>query len=141
NFFDPAGVTAATIALSADVASVPAHIAAGAPVLPGPSAPGPLDGDQARAIAALADAATGPDSAYRAMLSGLAVETSGAIHRADVEGLVADAARAQADSVSGVSIDEEMANLMVAQRAFAASARVMTAIDEMLGFLLERTAV
>jgi flagellar hook-associated protein 1 FlgK len=141
NFFDPAGGTASSIALSADVAGAPSHIAAGAPVLPGPSAPGALDGDQARAIAALADVATGPDSAYRSMISSLAVETSGAIHRADVQSHVADSARAQADSAGGVSIDEEMANLTVAQRAFEASARVMTAIDDMLGFLLERTAV
>jgi flagellar hook-associated protein 1 FlgK len=126
--------------LSTDVAGTPANIAAGAPVLPGPVAPGPLDGEQARAIAALAEAATGPDSTYRAMISGLAVEAGAATHRADLQAQVADSARQQADSVGAVSIDEEMANLTAAQRAFEASARVMTAVNDMLGFLIERTA-
>ncbi|MEZ5277744.1 MAG: flagellar hook-associated protein FlgK [Opitutaceae bacterium] len=36
------------------------------------------------------------------------------------------------DSISGVSLDEEMADLLRYQRAFEASARVMRAIDEML---------
>lgn len=140
-FFDPTAVTASTITLSTDVAGTPANIAAGAPVLPGSVAPGPLDGEQARAIAALAEAATGPDSTYRAMISGLAVEAGAATHRADLQAQVADSARQQADSVGAVSIDEEMANLTAAQRAFEASARVMTAVNDMLGFLIERTAV
>lgn len=141
NFFDPAGVTATTIALSVDVAGIPANIAAGAPVLPGPTAPGALDGEQARAIAQLADSATGADSKYGALISGLAVETRAATRRTDIQAQIADATRREADSVGAVSIDEEMANLTAAQRAFEASARVLTAVDEMLGILIERTGV
>ena len=140
-FFDPAGVTAATLALSADVAGQPANIAAGAPVLPGPTAPGPLDGEQARAIAVLAESASGADSKYHAMISGLAVETRVASRRADLQDQVSDTANQQADSVGSVSLDEEMANLTAAQRAYEASARVMTAVDDMLGFLIERTGM
>ena len=36
------------------------------------------------------------------------------------------------ESISGVSLDEEMADLLRFQRAFQASARVMRTIDEML---------
>jgi flagellar basal body rod protein FlgG len=32
-----------------------------------------------------------------------------------------------------------MTSLVMAQRAFEANARVITAVDEMLGFLIERT--
>ncbi len=49
-------------------------------------------------------------------------------------------ANIRADSVGGVRIDEEMANLMSAQRAYAASARVLTSVDEMLGVLMRTGA-
>jgi flagellar hook-associated protein 1 FlgK len=140
NFFDPAGVTAATISVSADVRGQQANIAAGAPQ-PGPTAPGVLDGEQARALAALADDPAGADSAYRAMIAGLAVETRAAIRRSDIQEQVADAAMRDADSVGAVSIDEEMAALVGAQRAYEASARFLTAVDELLGVLIERTGL
>lgn len=42
----------------------------------------------------------------------------------------------QRDSVSGVSLDEEMTNLMRYQKAFEASARVITTVDDMLETVL-----
>ncbi|MFM1770681.1 MAG: flagellar hook-associated protein FlgK [Verrucomicrobiota bacterium] len=42
----------------------------------------------------------------------------------------------QRDAVSGVSLDEEMTNLMRYQKAFEASARVITTVDEMLETVL-----
>jgi flagellar hook-associated protein 1 FlgK len=42
----------------------------------------------------------------------------------------------QRASISGVSLDEEMANLSIYQRAYQASARLMTVIDEMLQTLV-----
>jgi flagellar hook-associated protein 1 len=141
NFFDPANLTADTISLSTDVLGQPANIAVGAPVFPGPTAPGALDGEQGRLIAALADSATGPDTKYQSMITTLAVETRSATGRAAIQEQVADNAIRDADSVGSVSIDEEMAALTAAQRAFEANARVITAVDEMLGFLIERTGV
>ena len=42
-------------------------------------------------------------------------------------------------SVSGVSMDEEMSNLVRFQRAYQASARAMSTMDEMLDVLINRT--
>jgi flagellar hook-associated protein 1 FlgK len=134
-------VTASTIALSGDVAGQPDHLAAGAPVLPGPTAPGPYDGEQARGIAALADRATGPDSAYRSMVAGLGIEVRTGRRSSEIQSGLVRAAEVRAASTGGVSIDEEMVTLMASQRAYEASARVLTAVDEMLGVLLERTGV
>lgn len=136
-FFDPTKTTAATIALSVDVAGTPNNIAAGAPVLPGPTAPGVLDGGQARAIARLADSVTGPNTAYRTLISGLATETNAATSRAALQEQVAAGATRDAASVGSVNLDEEMANLVSAQRAYEANARVIKAVDEMLSFLMQ----
>ena len=141
NFFDPSNLTAATIRLSVDVQGQPGNIAAGAPVLPGPVAPGVLDGEQARAIARLADSPTGADTRYQSMITSLAVETRSAKNRSEIQAQVADNAVRDADSVGAVSVDEEMTNLIAAQRGFEANARVLTAVDEMLGFLIERMGV
>jgi len=50
------------------------------------------------------------------------------------ESLLADL-QFRADSASGVNVDEEMANLLVLQNAFAASSRVVSATSEMLDLL------
>lgn len=141
SFFDPTGVTASTIALSVDVAGRPERLAAGAPVLPGPVAPGPYDGEQARALAALAGRAGGAGDRYKTMVGQLGVEVRAADRRQRIQSDVARAAEIDAESVGGVSLDEEMATLMAAQRAYEASARVLTTIDQMLGVLIERTGV
>ncbi len=136
NFFDPVGVTASTIALSADVVGQPDHLAAGAPVLPGPVAPGPFDGEQARAIAAIAGRVDGPDARHRSMVAQLGVEVRSAERRSEIQSGVTRAAEARAESVGGVSLDEEMMTLMSSQRAYEASARVLTTVDELLGVLM-----
>ena len=49
---------------------------------------------------------------------------------------VLNAVRGQRESVSGVSLDEEAAELMKFQRAYQASARVISVIDEMLDLVV-----
>jgi flagellar hook-associated protein 1 FlgK len=51
------------------------------------------------------------------------------------------AIKAQRESVSGVSIDEEMTNMMTFQRGYEASARVLTAMDQALETLIEHTGL
>jgi len=42
-------------------------------------------------------------------------------------------------SVSGVSLDEEMTNLVKFQRGYQASSRALSAMDEMIDQLINRT--
>ena len=91
NFFDPAGLTAATISLSADVAGQPDHIAAAAPGA-GPGLPGRFDGELARSMAGLAEAPNGPDARYRSMVSTLGVEVRTAVRRDEIQGQLVQAA-------------------------------------------------
>ena len=45
------------------------------------------------------------------------------------------------DSVAGVSLDEEMTNLIKFQNSYNAASRLMTAIDEMLQILIANTGI
>ena len=41
----------------------------------------------------------------------------------------------------GVNLDEELADLVSAQRAYEASARMISAVDQMLDTLINRTGI
>jgi flagellar hook-associated protein 1 len=53
--------------------------------------------------------------------------------------VLADSVENRRQSVQGVSMDEEMSNLVRFQRAYQASARAMSTMDEMLDVLINRT--
>ena len=53
--------------------------------------------------------------------------------------ILTDSVENRRQSVSGVSMDEEMSNLVRFQRAYQASARAMSTMDEMLDVLINRT--
>ena len=50
-----------------------------------------------------------------------------------------DAVNDRRQSVAGVSLDEEMTGLIRFQRAYQASSRAMSTMDEMLDVLINRT--
>jgi flagellar hook-associated protein 1 FlgK len=135
-FYDPAGVTAATIAISTDptngVSGNPQRVAAAS------VAGAVFDGSAAHALALLGDAPTGPDAAYMGFLSSLGVATSSARSRAASSELVLAAAANDYNATAQVNLDDELAEMTAAQRAYQASARVVTAIDEMLDDLIRR---
>ena len=45
------------------------------------------------------------------------------------------------DQLAGVNLDEEMANLVVAQRGYEAASRVVSVLDSMLDTLINRMAI
>jgi flagellar hook-associated protein 1 FlgK len=137
DFFDPTATTARTIRLSSDVDGQPELISAGMPS--GVPASGTLDGSVAEAIALLSTEVDGADGRYRAMIGTLGVESQAVRRRAEMQSSVVTQVTDAATSVRGVSIDEELGNLVASQQAYAASARVLTAVDEMLDTLITRT--
>jgi flagellar hook-associated protein 1 FlgK len=102
---------------------------------------GAYDGSRAAEMAAIATSTTSPDAAWSAFVVDLGVKSASAASRATV----AEAARATASAAqlaqTSVDTDEESVNMLAYQRAYQGSARVLTAIDEMLDTLINRTGV
>jgi flagellar hook-associated protein 1 FlgK len=117
----------------------PEQIAASA--TPGPTATPDAGGGNASALAALAGKPGGADVSYRGLVVQLGVESQTAIRRTSIQsGILAqvDAAR---EAQSGVNIDEEMTNLLAFQRGYEGAARFITAVDQMLDTLINRTGL
>lgn len=72
------------------------------------------------------------DEFFRAIVGQLGVQTQEAQRQADNQKALVDQVDSRRQSVSGVSNDEEMANMIKYQHAYNAAARVMTTFDEML---------
>ncbi|OGX60620.1 MAG: flagellar hook-associated protein FlgK, partial [Paenibacillus sp. RIFOXYA1_FULL_44_5] len=69
------------------------------------------------------------DDFYRSMIGQLGVQGQEATRQETNQKTLLDQVDAQRQSVSGVSLDEEMANLIKFQKAYAAAARLMTTFD------------
>lgn len=85
-------------------------------------------------------ASTGPTTFadfYNAAVTGVGVQVKAATDDAQVRTTLADQARTRRQSVTGVNTDEELTNLMQAQQAYAAAAKIVTAVDEMMKTLVE----
>lgn len=100
---------------------------------------GNLDGSAALAMSNMGKVSGGADDAYRSLIGNLATDSQRASQQADVQQSVTTSVDNLADSSSGVSIDEETTNLLTYQRAYQASSRVLTTVDETLDTLINRT--
>lgn len=125
-----AGSTAGTISVA--VTDPTALAAAGTPG-------GNLDGSVALTMASLGKAVGGPDASYRTMIGSLATAVQAATQQATVQQAVTTSVDNLAQSSSGVSLDEETTNLLTYQRAYQASSRVLTTVDETLDTLISHT--
>ncbi len=120
------GSAAATLAVAVGTAEVQTSVTAASGA-----------NDIALAIGALRGGAA--DQAYASFVSRIGTEMSDARRaEANAEALVG-AVEDRRQSTSGVSLDEEMTNLIRFQRGYQASARAMTSFDEALDVLINRT--
>lgn len=81
------------------------------------------------------------DDAMRDVISFVGEMTAAAYSGARSQAALTSAAENARMQTHGVSIDEEMVNLITYQRAYEAAARVMTAVDQNLDTLINRTGV
>ncbi|MGR9048797.1 flagellar hook-associated protein FlgK [Halobacillus faecis] len=75
---------------------------------------------------------TSMDSFYESMIGTMAVETQEAERMSRNAGTLKSSVDEQRQSVSSVSLDEEMSNMIKFQHAYNAAARNITVVDEML---------
>jgi flagellar hook-associated protein 1 FlgK len=141
NLFKPIALTAGAAAnVQADAAVVadPRLIAAAqsASALPGDNRNAlALVGLGATAIAALGGLTL--EEHFLTLIGDVGSRAEGAQSRFDFQQALLTQTQARRESVSGVSIDEEMTKLIQFQRAFEASSRVVRSADEMYQALIE----
>jgi flagellar hook-associated protein 1 FlgK len=139
DFFDPTGITAASLSLSSDVLADAEAISAGAPGPSGEYRAGA--NDIALALASMRDSdsallGTSYGEHFRQLASDVGFTVRTASDAVEVHETLAEQAETRRTSYSGVSTDEELMRLIEFQTAYAAAARVVTTASEMMETLI-----
>jgi flagellar hook-associated protein 1 FlgK len=141
DFFDPAGVTGATINMAAGMTST--AIAAGFPTVSDPAPTTPGNNVNALSIAALKNtsmAFSGGNSTmggfYNAMVSTVGIDVQGAVNVSRQGESFLKQLNTLRESKAGVSLDEELTNLIKYQRAYEGSAKLINIATDMLDVVL-----
>ncbi len=137
-------ITAANITIAPTINADSSNIRAGLPSTP----PNPQDGTLAKEISSLLTGWTTRTSAfasdtnlagaksiedfYGTMVATLGVKSQTATRMKSGQDVLVNSMYNQREQVSGVSLDEEMTNLMRFQKSYAAAARVVTMMDDLL---------
>ena len=123
-FFDPSGTTAATIAVN--------------PSLTSSGTTPPYTATEASAVAGLSGGLA--QQSYNAFVTQVGSDVQSAQNAQGTSQALLTAIGNQRQSISGVSLDEEMTNLIQFQQSYQASARVMSTINDTIGSLLSMVA-
>jgi flagellar hook-associated protein 1 len=78
---------------------------------------------------------------YKSLVGQLGVQSQEATRQTENSNYLVEQVDARRQSVSGVSLDEEMSNMLVFQHAYSAAARFMTTYDQLLDKLINSTGV
>ncbi|MFD0617373.1 flagellar hook-associated protein FlgK [Paenibacillus sp. GCM10027629] len=81
------------------------------------------------------------DDFFRAVVGQLGVQASEASRNMNNQKSLVDHIASQKMSVSGVSIDEEMSNMIMYQHAYSAAARAMTTFDQVLDKVINNMGI
>jgi flagellar hook-associated protein 1 FlgK len=138
--FDVRPTRTAAAELGLAITDPRAFAAALPPATPGASVVG--DNRNALALAGLgtervlANGTTSISASYNELVAGVGVKTRQAELSAAAQGRMLEASQAQRESVSGVNLDEEAANLLRYQQAYAAAAQVIATAGTLFDTLL-----
>ena len=132
------GTGASDIDVSAALIAAPALVAASGNGQPG-NAGGALALGALRTTALAGLGGATIDDAYTQLVTTIGSDAREAMRGLDNASILSDGLENRRQSVSGVSLDEEMASLVRYQRAYQASARALSAMDEMIDVLVNRT--
>lgn len=130
--FTPAGVGGGDLFSEVDGRMV-VEVTDGADLAASDDVAGPLGSAVADALAQLRNSVSGD---YREVVTAVSNSVASLNRSADTAGSILDAANSVRDSITGVNLDEEMTNMISHQRAYEASARVISVVDEMMQTLL-----
>ena len=140
-------ITAGNLALSAEILANVNNIAASSQPIDFDAA-NTQEGNNINALAllALTTSTSIPvvgnfENYLKSTIVQIAIESSTAQKMAYSQKTIIDNLEDRRQSISGVSLDEEMVQMMTFQHAYAAASRVLTAIDESLDVLINRTGV
>lgn len=81
------------------------------------------------------------ESSYQRLVAVFGTEVASAHRLATNQKALTNQVDNMREALAGVSIDEEMVNLMAAQRTFEAASRVLTTLDSVLDTLINRTGL
>jgi flagellar hook-associated protein 1 FlgK len=131
-FFGAAGGGAVTAGNISVLISDPNKVAASS------TTGGNLDGANADLIAGIGGSLGSPDRSYQSLVATLGVTAQRAEQRASMQDVLTKDVDSSRQAQSGVSLDEEMTNLIAFQRAYQAASRVISTIDSTLDSLINR---
>lgn len=141
SFFDPTKTTAKDISLCEDILRSVFNIAASSVEITGDENKG--NNKNVLEMLKVIDRTDIPiisniGQYLKSIVADIAVQTSYSNKRVASENILVGNIAYKKESVSGVSIDEEMTNMIMFQKAYSAAARLITAIDEQLDTLVNK---
>jgi len=141
NFFDPNGLTAATIDFSQDVKNSLASIAASSAI----DSPGnnevALSIAQLKTSQVLENGSSTMSEYYYSLVGLIGTRANQAADTKENYDLVLEQLEFSRQSVQGVSLDEEMTNMIRAQHAYDAAAKVILTVDQAIGTIINELGV
>ncbi len=96
-----------------------------------------VDGGNADTLATM----PGVEGDYQRLVTGLGAQVTEAQRRSSTQQVLTDQVDSARDQLAGVDTDEEMVNLLAAQRGYEAASRVITTLDSVLDTLINRTGL